>query len=430
MEARFAPSIGLAGSLTVPGDKSISHRAAIIGALADGTTTVRGYSQAADCSNTLDVLRAVGVRVEVGDGAISIIGRGVGGFEAPVGPLHCGNSGTTMRLVAGALATSPNAAVLTGDDSLNKRPMRRVIEPLTMMGVKCQASDEAGHPPLTVRGGRLDAITYAPPVASAQVKSAVLLAGLGARGVTTVRELVPTRDHTERMLRLAGIQVSSAGPVVSVTPGVPCAFDLRVPGDFSSAAFFITAALMVPGSAVTVTGVGLNPTRTEFLRLLERMGARLEVTENEGDAAHEPSGDIRAESGPLEAIDVSADEVALSIDEVTLLALLATSARGTTTIRGARELRNKESDRISGTVAGLSAMGAKIEETTSGMVIEGPVELQGARVGSRGDHRIAMMLGVAGLAACGETIVEGWEWTQISYPGFGEALSRLRKASP
>jgi 3-phosphoshikimate 1-carboxyvinyltransferase len=241
--------------------------------------------------------------------------------------------------------------------------------------------------------------------------------------------MVPTRDHTERILRLAGIQVSSAGPVVSVTPGVPSAFDLRVPGDFSSAAFFIAAALLVPGSAVTVTGVGLNPTRTEFLRLLERMGARLEVTGSEGDVAHEPSGDILAESGPLEAIDVSPDEVALSIDEVTLLALLATSARGTTTIRGARELRNKESDRISGTVAGLSAMGAKIEETPTGMVIEGPVELRGARVGSRGDHRIAMMLGVAGLAASGETIVEGWEWTQISYPGFGEALSRLRKAS-
>lgn len=429
METKFAPSRGLAGTVSVPGDKSISHRAAIIGSMAAGDTTVRGYSEAADCASTLKVLRALGVRIEAAAGDVTIAGRGVGGFDPPTGPLGCGNSGTTMRLIAGALATCPIAAVLTGDESLNRRPMRRVIEPLVLMGAKCQASDEAGHPPMTVRGGRLESITYAPPVASAQVKSAVLLAGLGAGGVTTVRESVPTRDHTERILRLAGIEVASVGPVVSVAPGIPAAFDLRVPGDFSSAAFFIAAALMVPGSAITVSGVGLNPTRTHFLRLLERMGARLEVIGSDIEGAHEPSGDIRAEYGSLTAIDVSPDEVARSIDEVTLLALLATAAHGRTTIKGAGELRHKESDRIRGTVQGLKALGARVEEITGGMAIEGPVQLRGARVNSRGDHRIAMMLGVAGLAAQGETVVEGWEWTRISYPGFDEALRRLQKES-
>lgn len=397
--------------------------------MADGVTTVKGYSEAADCTSTLKVLRALGVRIENTGGEVTIAGRGVGGFDPPAGPLDCGNSGTTMRLIAGALATCPIAAVLTGDDSLNRRPMRRVIEPLVLMGAKCQASDEAGHPPLTVRGGRLEAVTYAPPVASAQVKSAVLLAGLGARGVTEVRESVPTRDHTERMLRLAGIDVASTGKAVSVTPGVPTAFDLVVPGDFSSAAFFIAAALMVPGSALRVSGVGLNPTRTHFLKMLARMGAPVEVVGGVGDKAHEPYGDILAEHGPLTAIDVSPKEVALSIDEVTLLALLATAAQGRTTIKGAGELRHKESDRISGTVKGLQAMGARVEEITGGMAIEGPVKLRGARVSSRGDHRIAMMLAVAGLAAQGETVVEGWEWTQISYPGFDGALRGLQKES-
>ncbi len=425
MDERFEPSGALAGTVIVPGDKSISHRAAIIGSLARGTTNIRGFSEAADCASTLEVLRALGVKIVASDGVLEVAGMGVGGFKAPAGPLHCGNSGTTMRLMAGALATSPIAAVLTGDESLNRRPMRRVIEPLVTMGAKCQASDEAGHPPLTVRGGSLQAVTYAPPVASAQVKSAVLLAGLGARGTTTVTESVPTRDHTERMLRLAGIEVAGEGSAVSVTPGVPEAFDLRVPGDFSSAAFFIAAALMVPGSALTVSGVGLNPTRTHFLGMLERMGARLKVTP--GDGGSEPTGDVRVEHGPLTAIDVSPREVALSIDEITLLALVACAAEGRTTIKGAGELRYKESDRIRGTVQGLQAMGARVEEITGGMAIEGPVRLRGTRVGSRGDHRIAMMFAVAALAAEGVTVVQGWEWTQISYPGFAQALRRLKE---
>jgi 3-phosphoshikimate 1-carboxyvinyltransferase len=423
VEARFERAGALAGDLDVPGDKSISHRAAIIGALARGTTTITNFSPGADCASTLGVLERLGAAIERETGRLKIEGKG-GFFSQPAGDLDCGNSGTTMRLIAGAVAPSPIDVTLAGDESLNGRPMGRVIVPLTLMGARVIASDEGGHPPLRVRGGALEGIEYSPPVASAQVKSAVLLAGLGAAGPTTVYELTATRDHTERMLAKSGVSLRAEGLSVTVEPGVPQAFEMDVPGDFSSAAFFIAAALMCPGSHLRLHGVGLNPTRTAFLDLVRRMGAIVEVSSDRG---WEPAGDITAYHSDLSAIEISQADVAGAIDEVTLLALLATAAQGRTVIAGAGELRHKESDRIAATVRGLRALGARIEETHDGMAIDGPTRLKGAAVSSFRDHRLGMMLAVAGLAAEGETTVDGWEWTRISYPGFEEALAGLNE---
>lgn len=423
MDARFRKAGALAGTVRAPGDKSISHRAAIIGALAQGTTTVSGFSEGADCASTLGVLAGLGVAIEREAERVTITGTGGEGFTEPASELDCGNSGTTMRLVAGAVCPFPVDVTFTGDESLLRRPMGRVVLPLTLMGARLSAADEEGHPPLRVRGGALTGINYSPPVASAQVKSAVLLAGLGAEGYTTVNELAATRDHTERMLRKSGISLLKDGLAVTLKPGVPQALDVRIPGDFSSAAFFITAALMCPGSRVTISYVGLNPTRTAFLRLVEKMGADISFTTT--DDGWEPAGDITVKHSGLRGIEVSPEDVAEAVDEVTLIALLATAAEGRTAIRGAAELRHKESDRISGAVAGLKAMGVRIDETPDGMEIAGPAQLRGARVSSFCDHRVGMMMAVAGLAADGETVVDGWEWTRISYPGFEDALGAL-----
>lgn len=419
----------LLGTLSVPGDKSISHRAAIIGALSSGPSTIENYSTGADCASTLAVLRGLGTDIESRDGGMTVHGVGASGFRQPEAALDCGNSGTTMRLIAGAVAPYALDVTLCGDSSLMKRPMGRIILPLTLMGAGLSPSDDEGHPPLRLKGGNLHGIQYSPPVASAQVKSAVLLAGLGAEGRTTVDELAATRDHTERMLKRAGIHVVTDGLSVTIEPGVPAPIEVTVPGDFSSAAFFVAAALMCPGSRVTITGVGLNASRIFFLELLQRMGALIEVRSEPADEVSEPVGDITVEHGPLRAIEVTADDVAEAIDEVTLIAMLATAAEGRTVISGARELRHKESDRIRSTVEGLRGMGAMIEESAEGMVIEGPVSLSGAKVSSKGDHRIGMMLAVAGLAAEGETRVDGWEWTAISFPGFAGELDRLRGGS-
>jgi len=423
LDATFTGGGPIEGEVTVPGDKSISHRAAIIGALADGRTAIENYSPAADCASTLGVLRSLGAGIDSQTGTVIIEGRG-GSRLKPGGALDCGNSGTTMRLMAGAVAPFETEVVLDGDGSLRRRPMGRIIVPLTLMGARINASDREGHPPLVLSGGGLTGIDYAPPVASAQVKSAVLLAGLGAKGPTTVEELAATRDHTERILERAGIRVSREGLAVTVEPGEPRPIEVRIPGDFSSAAFFIAAGVMCEGSSLRIEGVGTNPTRTGFLGIARRMGAHVEVTE--AADAWEPTGSLAVRHSPLEAVEVSGEDVAEAIDEVTLVALLATAASGRTVIRGAGELRHKESDRIRGTVAGLRAMGARIEETADGMAIEGPVRLSGAEVDSRGDHRLAMLFAVAGLAASGTTVVHGWEWTDISYPGFAIELERLR----
>jgi 3-phosphoshikimate 1-carboxyvinyltransferase len=417
----------LEGTIAVPGDKSISHRAAVVAGLADGSSLIRGMSAAADCESTLSCLEALGVRVRRGTGPgdpISIEGRGKSGFRQPDRELDAGNSGTTMRLLAGALAPHPITVRITGDESLRRRPMRRIIEPLTMMGANVTAGDDEGHAPLTVDGGPLSGIEYSMPVASAQVKSSILLAALGASGPTTIVERVRTRDHTERMLKRAGVGVEVRGLSVKVEPGTPLAMQLDVPGDFSSAAFLMVAALLCPGSRVAIRSVGLNPTRIGFLNILRRMEAPVSIA-LEGVDSWEPRGDLVARSGSLLPIDVDAEDVALAIDEIPLVALLATQAEGRTVISGAAELRLKESDRIGGTVAGLRAMGGDVRETEDGMVIEGPCRLRGAVVSSARDHRIAMMLALAGMIADGRTMIGDWEWTDISYPGFAEVLEGI-----
>ncbi len=425
MEASFSRSGPLTGRLMVPGDKSISHRAAIVGSMASGISRIRDYAPGADCASTIRVLRGLGVRIEGEAGDLRVRGTGGAGFVSPSGPLDCGNSGTTMRLTAGAAAAFDVDVTLTGDESLTRRPMRRITRPLELMGAEITAGDEEGRPPLRVRGGRLKGIDHSPPVASAQVKSAVLLAGLGAEGRTSVSEISSTRDHTERMLRRAGIEVRTEGLTVSVLPGIPSALELAVPGDFSSAAFFIAAVMLRPSSRVTIESVGLNPTRTAFLEIIAGMGAAIRIEGGDDDGENEPVGDLTIEHGDLVPVELSPEQVAGAIDEVTLVALLATAAQGRTVISGAGELRHKESDRIRGTVEGLRAMGAMIEETGDGMVIEGPTALHGALLEARGDHRLAMMFAVAGLAASGTTVVEGWEWSEISYPGFAGELARL-----
>jgi 3-phosphoshikimate 1-carboxyvinyltransferase len=417
-------SEGLSGEIRLPGDKSISHRAAIVAALSSGHCRITGYSDASDCRSTVEALRRLGVTVEAYGGGITVDGRGARGFAQPASAVDAGNSGTTIRLLAGAAASSPIEVTLTGDSSLKRRPMRRIIEPLTLMGAGIEASDEEGHPPLRVRGGYLSGIDYAPVVASAQVKSAIMVAGLRATGTTTVHEKATTRDHTERMLRHAGIDVRTEGLSVSVEPGTPRPFSVTVPGDFSSAAFILAAAVVCPGSRVAVSSVGLNPTRIAFVELAQRMGAEIR-TRVYGRGGWEPSGEAVAECSGLRAVTLGYQDVAAAIDEVTLIAFMATQAEGRTVIEGAGELRFKESDRITGTVRALALMGAQIECSQDGMVIEGPVRLEGARVSCSGDHRLAMMLAVAGLVADGITRIVDWEWTQVSYPGFASVLESL-----
>jgi 3-phosphoshikimate 1-carboxyvinyltransferase len=329
-----------------------------------------------------------------------------------------------MRLLAGVLAGESLQVTLTGDDSLVRRPMGRIIEPLSLMGAVVSAEGDAERPPLRIKGEKLKGIEYTPSVASAQVKSAVLLAGLSAEGITTVHEKVKTRDHTERMLRTMGIPVHSEGLAVSVQPGAPRPHDFNIPGDISSAAFIVTAVLVSPGSEITLRDVGLNPTRTAFLEMVSRMGADLEVVGGATDS-WEPRGTITVKFSQLSAIEISGNDVARAIDEIPLLALLSTQAEGQTIISDAGELRHKESDRLKGTVEGLLSLGALVEETPDGMVINGPCKLTGSTTSSGRDHRLAMMFAVAGLAAGGKTTVSDWEFADISYPGFAGVLKDL-----
>ena len=444
---RITPARRLRGRVRVPGDKSISHRAAIIAALARGRTTVSNFSTSADCASTLGALRALGVPVTRDRSAVRVEGAGAEdgppAFRPPQHPLDCGNSGTTMRLLAGLLAAQGFASTLTGDESLSRRPMRRVIEPLELMGARLVAVD--GHAPLRVEGRRpLRAVEYETPVASAQVKSCVLLAGLGAEGRTVVVERgALTRDHTERMLAWFGAEVetfaarSGAGAEVHTArvggPARLSARDLSVPGDISSAAFLLAAAALLPGSDVTVEGVGLNPTRAEIVSTLRRLGADVHV-EDSRDASNEPVGDVRARgAGGLApgGADGGANvlrgaEVARLIDELPVLAVVGTQTRGGLEIRDARELRVKESDRISAVVANLRAMGAEVEEFEDGLRVGGPTPLRGARLQSFGDHRIAMAFAVAALAASGETFIEGAEeCVAVSFPEFFPLLESL-----
>ena len=418
----FDPDRPVRGTVTVPGDKSISHRAAILAAAADGPSSIWNYCPAGDCAATLKVLRALGIAVDV-HGERVVVTPPPEPAE-PDGPLDCSRSGTTMRLVAGVLAGTPFRSTLTGDEQLLRRPMGRVAVPLRLMGAEVDLAD-GDHPPMSIRGGSLVGIEYALPVASAQVKSAVLLAGLSALGATTVVEPLPTRDHTERLMSWLGASVHATQGRVTVRRGDRLrAFDLRVPGDLSSAAPIIAAATLVPGSDLVIDDVGLNPTRTGLVRTMERMGANIEIHALPADP--EPSGRLRIRHAPLAATTVDAAEVPGIVDELPLLGVLATQAEGTTVVRGAAELRVKESDRISGLVSGLRSLGADVEEFDDGFAVRGPTALRGGAVDSLSDHRLAMAFAVAELVASGPVAVSGMAFVADSFPGFLRTLESAR----
>ncbi len=425
----------LVGTASVPTDKSISHRAAILAAMADGTSRIRGYSPAGDCRSTLRVVRTLGATVTAHGGEVTVRGsallqHGAGAGTVDAGDLDCGRSGTTMRLVAGAVAGAPMRARLTGDPQLLGRPMERVAEPLRLMGAAVETT--GGRPPVIIQGGGLRGIRFRLPVASAQVKSAVLLAALRAEGTTIVEEPVPTRDHTERLLLAMGIRArvdpipDGPGRSVTVGPGSLEPLDVTVRGDASSAAFVVAAAALVPGSDVIVERVGLNPTRTELLRVLRRAGGSLETVED-GTEHGEPVGSIRVRHASLGPLRVERDRVPWLVDEIPLVALLATQADGTTEVRGVGELRVKESDRIAGVVAGLRALGADAEELPDGFVVRGPTPLRGGHVDALADHRLAMTFAVAALIARGPVTVRGMEYADDSFPGFLPMLHSLAR---
>ena len=429
-ELRVSRANCFGGEISVPGDKSISHRAVMLAALADGTSKIEGFLPSEDCLATLGAMKSLGVTVDVLDetdlGPSSLLVHGCGMVTVePDHAIDCGNSGTTMRLLSGILAGQDFTSRLIGDDSLSKRPMNRVIKPLSGMGAAIQAEGEGGSAPLVIHGGALNGTTYELPVASAQVKSAILLAGLFAEGMTTVIQPVETRDHTERMLDLFNVRTSIDGKAISIMGGQqlqPC--DFVVPGDISSAAFWLAAAAVSPGAHLRIQNVGLNPTRSGILDVLERMGADINSVASI-DGRGERIGEITVSGGKLTGIEISGDLVANIIDELPILAVTAALAGGTTVIRDAGELRVKETDRIAAVAKNLQAMGAQIEEFDDGMTIYGGRLLQGAAIDSYGDHRIAMAFAIAGLFADGETIIRDAECIAVSYPGFDRDLQLL-----
>jgi 3-phosphoshikimate 1-carboxyvinyltransferase len=416
---------GLRGEVTVPGDKSVSHRAVMMGAIGEGTTHIRNFLLANDCLATLDVVRGLGVEVEYKGEEVLVHGRGLRGLREPVRPLECGGSGTTMRLMSGLLAGQPFYSVLAANAQLSRRPMDRVAIPLRQMGATILGREGGRFAPLSIVGGSLRGVRYEMPVASAQVKSALLLAGLFAEGRTEVVEPAPSRDHTERMLAAMGARVTVGGKKVGVeAAGRLEALDVCVPGDISSAAFLLAAAAIVPGSRITVPGVGVNPGRVGIINVLQRMGARI-VLQLEREENGEPVADIEIKYQELRGVAVEPGEVPGLIDEIPILAVVATQAEGVTEVRGAGELRVKETDRIATTVSELRRMGAKIEALPDGFVVEGPVRLRGAEVSSHGDHRLAMSLAIAALVAEGETTVEDTACIADSFPGFEQAVQSL-----
>jgi 3-phosphoshikimate 1-carboxyvinyltransferase len=429
MNIRFEPARALSGKLRAPADKSISHRAALLGAMASEPVRVERYLHAADTSSTLQAVRALGALVEVRGEEVVVRGTGLREAREPDGPIDVGNAGTLLRLLPGWLvAQDGRSFTLDGDDSIRRRPVDRIAEPLRQMGAEVRASG-GRFPPLEVRGGHLRAIAYELPVPSAQVKSCVLLAALAADGATTVGEPTRSRDHTERMLLRAGVGIHRHGRHVTVVGADELLLhQVRVPGDPSSAAFLVAAGVLVPGSRLLIEDVGVNWTRTGFLRILRRMrGIVLGDLEDEtGElAADEPLSDLDVAHGALEGAVVEPDEVPSTIDELPLVALLGCFAEGETVVRGAQELRVKESDRIAGVVEGLRGLGAAIESTEDGFAVRGSGGLRGGTIDARGDHRLAMMGAVAGLASREGVEVVGIEAAAVSYPGFVRDLAGL-----
>jgi len=442
----------LRGELIPPPDKSISHRSIILSSLAEGKSIVRNFLYAEDPLSTIGAFRQMGVGIAVGairespvqtgrggfqtrpdigdsrialpENEITITGKGLTGLKKPTAAIDCGNSGTTMRLLCGVLSGQPFSAVLKGDASLTRRPMKRVIEPLSQMGAVFETQN--GCPPLTVKGGELKPVHYKSPVASAQVKSAILLAGLYCDGTTSVTEPEKSRDHTERMIKAAGVNIEISGLTVSIKGrAVLSPLDLTVPNDFSSAAFFIAAGIIVPGSDLLIKNTGINPTRTGLIEILLSMGADIKL-ENEREVSGEPVADILVKHSSLSGIDITGDMVPRTIDEFPILCVTAALAQGKTKITGAKELRVKESDRIAAIAAELRKMGVNVEELEDGLIIEGREKLQPAVIQSYGDHRIAMSMAIAGLMADGETTILDTDCINTSFPGFMGILNKLQ----
>ena len=425
---RVEPVPALVGHVAVPGDKSISHRAVLVGAIGEGETRVAGFGRSADTEASIEAVRALGAVVDEHDvDTLTVHGVGLRGLSEPESPIDCGNAGTLMRLLPGILAGQGGRFELVGDESLSSRPMERIGEPLRRMGATVETTD--GHAPLVVEGGELQPIDYELPIPSAQVKSAVLFAGLFADGETTVVEPLPTRDHTERMLELAGARIRRRPQSVTVSGAERIVLGaIEIPGDFSSAAPFLVAAAIVPGSSVTVHGVGLNPRRTGLLDVLERMGARVAVY-NRRSIGGEPAGDVEVRASELVGATVEPSEVPTLVDELPLFALAACHARGDSVVRGAAELRVKESDRIDGVVEELRRLGAHIRATKDGYRVRGvPARLRGGVVHARGDHRLAMLGAVAGVSSREGVQLEGAEAVDVSFPGFFELLAQLEAA--
>lgn len=426
MDLHVGKSRGLRGTVAVPGDKSISHRAVMLGALANGETIIENFLPGEDCLSTIDCFRKLGVEINGPDNnTVRVRGRGLDGLSEPVDVLDTGNSGTTMRLILGVLAGQPFFSVITGDSSLRRRPMGRVTGPLISMGAKIDGRQNGNLAPLAVRGGTLRPINFVSPVASAQVKSAVLLAGLFTDGVTAVTEAYRTRDHTERMLRAFGAEVEVSEGTVAVK-GRPrlTGRKVKVPGDISSAAFLLVAASLIPGSDLTLTGVGVNPTRIGIIEVLSSMGAEIRLFNLREE--EEPVADIRVRyNGRLCGTAVGGEIIPRLIDEVPALAVAAALAEGKTVIRDAAELKVKESDRIAAVAGMLAKFGADVEELPDGLLVRGSRALKGCVCESHGDHRIAMAAAVAGLLAEGKTIVRGAECISVSFPGFSDLLAKV-----
>lgn len=425
MEFLAQPGGAVNGTVRVPGDKSISHRSIMFGAIADGTTTVEGFLEGEDALSTLKAFQAMGVEIEGPDaGRVTIHGVGRDGLQAPAGELYMGNSGTSMRLLAGLLAGQPFDVTMTGDVSLSKRPMERVAAPLREMGAVVETA-EGGRPPLTLRGGQqLKAIDYVLPMASAQVKSCVLLAGMYAEGETRTTEPAPTRDHSERMLKGFGYPVAVNGATATLSGGYRLkAVHIDVPADISSAAFFMVAASIAPGADLTLQHVGINPTRVGIINILREMGGDITLS-NEREVGGEPVADIRVRYAPLKGIDIPEEQVPLAIDEFPVLFVAAACAEGRTVLRGAEELRVKESDRIQVMADGLVSLGVNAQATPDGIIIDGG-PIGGGRVNSHHDHRIAMSFSVAALRASDTIHIEDCDNVATSFPNFVELATQV-----
>lgn len=423
MRLRISPGGPLRGDVRVPGDKSISHRALLLGALADGDSEITGFLPCNDTLATLACVRDLGISVEVWDQTSLVVhGQGRHGLRAPDHPLDCVRSGTTIRLLSGILAGQPFTSTLTGEEQLLRRPMGRVVDPLSQMGAEIEPTD--GHAPLVVRGRPLHGITYQMPIASAQVKSAILLAGLFADSPTTVYQPGPARDHTERMLAAMGAKISTGGRSVTIAPSALSPVSISIPGDFSSAAFPLVAVTTIPGSEITLHGVGINPTRTGLLDVLSTMGADIAVASFHREG-NEPVADLTVRGSTLHGVEIGGETVVRMIDEFPILAVAATQADGTTVVHDAAELRVKETDRIATVVTELHKLGARIEPRPDGFIVDGPAPLHGAPLSSHGDHRLAMALAVAGLIADGVTEIDDITCADDSFPGFVELMQSI-----